>query len=45
MTPVDRRLLASGRIARLSPESVQIQTPSAIIGVRGTRFVGHVEPE
>lgn len=29
----------SGVIARLRPESVQIITPNATIGVRGTRFV------
>jgi hypothetical protein len=29
----------SGAIARLRPESVSIQTPSATLGVRGTRFL------
>lgn len=28
----------SGRIARLSPDSVRIETPAAIIGVRGTHL-------
>lgn len=34
----------SGAIARLRPESVSIQTPSATLGVRGTRFLLKVEP-
>ena len=29
----------SGRIAKLSPDAVRLETPSAIIGVRGTRLV------
>lgn len=33
----------SGRIAKLSPESVRLETPSAILGVRGTRLVLSVE--
>jgi hypothetical protein len=28
----------SGLIGRLSPEKVRIETPSATIGIRGTRF-------
>jgi len=28
----------SGRIAKLSPDAVRLETPSAIIGVRGTRL-------
>jgi hypothetical protein len=28
----------SGRIARLSPDSVRIETPAAVIGVRGTHL-------
>lgn len=28
----------SGRIARLSPDSVRIETPAAVIGVRGTQL-------
>jgi hypothetical protein len=42
---IARGLLAyvSGRIARLSPDSVRLETPSAIIGVRGTRLVVQVD--
>ena len=29
----------SGRIAKLSPDAVRLETPSAILGVRGTRLV------
>ncbi len=29
----------SGKIASFSPEAVKVQTPTALIGVRGTRFV------
>ena len=29
----------SGHIAKLSPDAVRLETPSAIIGVRGTRLV------
>ena len=29
----------SGHIAKLSPDAVRLQTPSAIVGVRGTRLV------
>jgi hypothetical protein len=29
----------SGRIAKLAPESIRIETPSAIIGVRGTHLL------
>jgi FecR protein len=28
----------SGRIARLSPDAVRLETPSAIVGIRGTRL-------
>lgn len=28
----------SGRIAKISPDSIRIETPSAIVGVRGTRL-------
>ena len=34
----------SGRIAKLSPDAVRLETPSAIIGVRGTRLVIEVGP-
>jgi hypothetical protein len=42
---IARGLLAyvSGRIARLSPDAVRLETPSAIIGVRGTRLVIQVD--
>ena len=42
---VARGLLAyvSGRIAKLSPESAQLETPSALVGIRGTRLVIQVE--
>jgi hypothetical protein len=33
----------SGRIAKLSPEAVRLETPAAILGVRGTRLVIRVE--
>jgi len=29
----------SGRIAKLSPDSVRLETPAAIVGIRGTRLV------
>jgi hypothetical protein len=34
----------SGLTAKLSPDSMQIETPTATIGVRGTRFVVRAEP-
>jgi hypothetical protein len=42
---VVRGLLAyvSGRIAKLAPDAVRLETPSAIIGVRGTRLAIRVE--
>lgn len=33
----------SGRIAKLSPDAVRLETPSAILGVRGTHLVVRVE--
>lgn len=30
---------ASGRIAKLAPDAVKIGTPTATVGVRGTRFI------
>ncbi len=33
----------SGRIARLSPDAVRLETPAAIVGVRGTRLAIRVE--
>jgi hypothetical protein len=34
----------SGRIAKLSPDSIRLETPSAIVGVRGTRMAISVKP-
>ncbi len=33
----------SGKIAKLSPDAVRVETPVAIVGVRGTRFAAKVE--
>jgi hypothetical protein len=33
----------SGKIAKLSPDAVRVETPVAIVGVRGTQFVTKVE--
>jgi hypothetical protein len=33
----------SGRIAKLSPDSIRLETPSAIVGVRGTSLVIRVD--
>ena len=33
----------TGKIGRLSPESVNIQTPRATVGIRGTRFIVEVK--
>ena len=35
----------SGQIAKLAPDSVRLETPSAIVGVRGTSLALHVVPE
>jgi len=35
----------SGRIAKLSPDSVRIETPAAIVGVRGTTLAIRVSQE
>jgi hypothetical protein len=35
----------SGRIAKLSPDSVRLETPAAIVGVRGTTVVIRIPPE
>jgi hypothetical protein len=32
----------SGKIAKLSPDAVRVETPVATVGVRGTRFVAKV---
>lgn len=34
----------SGLTAKLSPDSMQVETPTATIGVRGTRFLARAEP-
>ncbi|MEF7616178.1 FecR family protein [Aquincola sp. MAHUQ-54] len=34
---------ASGKIGKLSPESVRVDTPAATVGVRGTRFLIQAE--
>jgi hypothetical protein len=34
----------SGHIAKLAPDSIRLETPAAIVGVRGTTIVVHVEP-
>jgi hypothetical protein len=33
----------SGKIAKQTPEAMQVRTPSAILGVRGTKFLVSVE--
>lgn len=35
----------SGRIAKLSPDAVRLETPGAIVGVRGTTIALSVSPE
>ena len=35
--------MATGAIAKLKPEAVQVNTPTGTLGVRGTRFVLQVE--
>jgi hypothetical protein len=35
----------SGRIAKISPDSIRLETPAAIVGVRGTTLVFRVPPE
>ena len=35
----------SGRIAKLSPDAVRLETPQAIVGVRGTTLAIRVTPE
>ncbi len=32
-------IYSSGKIGKLSPESVRVDTPTATVGVRGTRFI------
>lgn len=35
----------SGRIAKLAPDAVRLETPAAIVGVRGTTLAFRVEPK
>ena len=44
ISAVKRGTLAavSGKIAKQTPEAMQVRTPSAILGVRGTKFVVEV---
>jgi ferric-dicitrate binding protein FerR (iron transport regulator) len=35
----------SGRIAKLAPDAIRLETPSAIVGVRGTSLAIRVEPK
>jgi hypothetical protein len=35
----------SGKIAELAPESVRVETPVAIVGIRGTRFAAKITEE
>jgi len=34
----------SGRMAKLAPDAIRLETPAAIVGVRGTTVAVHVEP-
>lgn len=36
-------IYSSGKIGKLSPESVSVNTPKATVGVRGTRFIVKVD--
>ncbi len=40
-----RAIYSSGKIGKLSPESVRVETPRAVVGVRGTRFLVTAEPD
>jgi len=35
----------SGRIAKLAPDSIRLETPAAIVGVRGTTLAINVQPQ
>jgi len=35
----------SGRIAKLAPDSIRLETPAAIVGVRGTSLAIRVQPQ
>lgn len=37
--------VVSGQIARLAPDRTEFSTPSAVIGIRGTKFVVKVDDE
>lgn len=45
VTSVEKGSLAiiSGKIAKSTPDAMKVKTPSAILGVRGTRFVVEVD--
>lgn len=34
---------SSGRLGKLAPEAVRFSTPQAVLGIRGTTFLVHVE--
>ena len=36
-------IYSSGKIGKISPESVSVNTPKATVGVRGTRFIVKVD--
>ena len=36
--------MTSGRLAKQSPQAVQVRTPTAVLGVRGTELLVAVEP-
>ena len=38
-------IYSSGKIGKLSPESVKVNTPTATVGVRGTRFIINADQE
>jgi hypothetical protein len=35
----------SGRIAKLAPDSIRLETPAAVMGVRGTTLAVRVTPQ
>ena len=35
----------SGRIAKLAPDSIRLETPAAVMGVRGTTLALRVTPQ
>ncbi|MCW5623947.1 MAG: FecR domain-containing protein [Burkholderiales bacterium] len=36
-------IYSSGKIGKLAPDAVRVDTPRAAVGVRGTRFIVHAE--